>query len=154
MPSANKDRTTVSFHIDKKLYVLLKRCSAIENLPMSRIIDSVIRPYVEKYQFDTLEEWEKADELKRFLQSVEEEPEGPSEEEMIAAEAEALRTTLDKMEKARNEGKLTDEKYEYFKNHYIGELSKAEDEALENRRKKREEKIRKWQKVCKEFPIE
>ena len=58
MPSAKKDRVTVSLHLDKRLYTLLKRCSAIEEMPMSRIVDDLLQSHLEKYQYHSIEEME------------------------------------------------------------------------------------------------
>lgn len=57
MPSANKDRIRVTFHLDKKLYRLLKKCSQIEDMPMSRIIDEMLESRVGKYAFRSYEDW-------------------------------------------------------------------------------------------------
>ncbi len=34
---------------------------------MSRIIDSVLRPYVEKYQYNTIDEWEYVQEIQSMI---------------------------------------------------------------------------------------
>jgi hypothetical protein len=57
MPSANKDRITVSLHVDKDIYKLAKRWSRIEGKPISRLFDEVFAPHVEAYKYPTPEDW-------------------------------------------------------------------------------------------------
>jgi len=157
MSSANKDRTTVSFHIDKRLHGLLKRCSAIEDLPMSRIIDMVLRPYVEKYQYNTIDEWELAEEI-QSLEAQDDHKETfyyePTEEEKIKYAADQLRNSLEKLDKRKAEGKITEERYEQIKDFYLSEYDQASQGALEAAKREREAKRRKWESACKDFPLE
>ena len=51
---AHKDKIRATFYIDKRLYQLLKRCSQIEETPMSSIInDEILKDRVGIYELDT-----------------------------------------------------------------------------------------------------
>ncbi len=51
---AHKNKIRATFYIDKKLYQLLKRCSQIEEIPMSSIInDEILKKRVGVYVLET-----------------------------------------------------------------------------------------------------
>jgi uncharacterized protein (DUF1800 family) len=59
MRKAHTDKVRATFYIDKRLYQLLKRCSAIENIPMSSIInDDILEQRVGKYAHPTSKDWD------------------------------------------------------------------------------------------------
>jgi uncharacterized protein YdaL len=124
---------------------------------MSRIIDKVLRPYVEKYQYNTIDDWELAEEI-QSLEAQDEYEESlyyePTEEENIKYAAEQLRQSLEKLDKRKADGKISDEKYEQIKEYYLSEYDQASQSALEAAKREREAKRRKWESACKDFPLE
>jgi len=58
MQKEDKGRIRVTLNLDAKIYDLAKRMSKVEQKPISRIVDEALRPIVERYGFQTPEEWE------------------------------------------------------------------------------------------------
>jgi hypothetical protein len=150
MPSANKDRVTISLHLDKRIYSLLKRCSEFEKQPMSRIVDQVLEPYVIKYQYDTLEEMEIGEDHRLRDLAEEEEIERmtyePPADSHLASIAEMLSSLEGKQDAPI---RAIEEMREY----YTMKLSESEKERIQQIQEERLSESERWKKAVAKYPL-
>ncbi len=156
MPSANKDRVTISLHLDKRLYTLLKRCSAYEKEPMSRIVDKILEPYVEKYESETLEDMNDLDSIMKQERAQQEEKEyidrlddcqsGDNRLDAFARQLVGLEANRDRYNMPQ---KFIDQFEEYIKS----ETSKAEQKEIEKRKELHTKESKRWIEITKKYPL-
>lgn len=156
MPSANKDRVTISLHLDKRLYVLLKRCSDFEKEPMSRIVDRVIEPYVEKYESDTLEDMAGLDSVMKEVRARKEEEEKYESMEVVNN----TNNRLDGFARQLADFETNLEKYNMpkklflqFRDYVESETTKAEQEKVEKLKEIHKAESQRWLKITKKYPL-
>lgn len=127
---AHQDKIRATFYIDKKLYQLLKRCSQIEEIPMSSIInDDILKQRVGKYILETPDqvslyedaEMDQAEQREKELEYAEygNSPEGRRDSERhkvnsmlerkIISDADAQKKLLEIEEKYNDELKIENE---------------------------------------------
>ncbi len=150
---AHKDKIRATFYIDKKLYQLMKRCSYIEEIPMSSIInDDILKHRVGVYEIETPE-----DMWGYEAQMVEEEEKRHQELSIEAWEqsTDGKRSSqlhkIDMMLKQKiiSESEAQKQKLQAEADYQIEIKKEAEEEAL--RKKTLHEK---WVKAVAEFPID
>lgn len=150
---AHKDKIRATFYIDKKLYQLLKRCSQIEGIPMSSIInEDILQQRVGQYELPTPEHLsgyedamaERAEQRENelYYEQYEASPEGQRDSRVNAINT-MLKSGKTTDEDAKKQILIAEEKYQV-------ELKKEREE--EERRKK--EYHDKWLKAVKEIPID
>ena len=154
MKKIHTEKIRATFYIDKRLYQLLKRCSAIEGIPMSSIISNeILKERVGKYAFATPKDWEGycRFELPEIMQQLEYEaqyeyhsksPGGiyESAKSFIASQLEK-----EKITKMKADLLLKEEEKKY--------QQAIEQEQIDDEREKKELKER-WEKAVKEIPID
>lgn len=150
---AHKNKIRATFYIDKKLYQLMKRCSYIESIPMSSIInDDILKRRVGKYELDTpehvneydREEAEEAEELNQELsyEAYEKSPSGQRDSQLHKIDLKLKQKIISESE-AQKQRLEAEVKYE----------KDLEIEAAEEARRKKE-LYEKWVKAVTEIPIE
>lgn len=98
---AHKDKVRATFYIDRKLYQLLKRCSQIEEIPMSSIInDEILEQRVGVYSLDTPDhvddyEYAEAEEAESRQQELEYEVYADSPQGWRSSEKHKINTKLE-----------------------------------------------------------
>jgi hypothetical protein len=153
MRKAHKNKIRATFYIDKDLYQLLKRCSAIEGIPMSSILnDDILQQRVGEYYYPDPDhanacfpgDMEELDNKKRdlYYEHYENSAEGKRAARLLAIEKmlETNRIT----EKEAIEQKAATEKT-------FQEALKIEKEEYEKSKKELHDR---WVKAVKDFPIE
>lgn len=154
MRKIHTDKIRATFYIDKRLYQLLKRCSEIEQIPMSSIIENdILEERLGKYSYDSLKEWEDYEkhvlpeeseekENKEYWNYYTNSPEGKldSAKHLISKQ---LKEGVIKEERANNLIRQAEGKYQ--------EDMEAQIKEEEEKRKKMEER---WRKAIQKFPLE
>lgn len=154
MRKIHTDKIRATFYIDKRLYQLLKRCSEVEDIPMSSIIEKdILEKRVGQYSYNSLKEWEdyqryvlseqaEEEENKTYWEHYEKSPEGVFESAKFI------------ISKQLKEGKIKAEKAEKL----ILQAEKKYQDDLEAQLKEEEEKRKKmeerWLTAVKKFPID
>ena len=156
MPSAKKDRVTVSLHLDRRLYTLLKRCSLLEEMPMSRIVDDLLESQLAKYQYDSLERSEKEEENKIMYEAIlehEQEQDFGPDDIPVDEKVKELRRKIASLEEIEPSEKYPLEILEAWKAQLISKCTEAEKEALERLKAQRLEMMKRWKEACEKFPL-
>jgi hypothetical protein len=149
MKKIHTDKIRATFYIDKRLYQLLKRCSAIEGIPMSSIIDNdVLSARVGKYEFQSPEAWEEHDYYENLEASAREDQE---DYEAYSNSTEGLYEAAKLLIKKRlSDGAITDEQA----NRSLIEAERKYQQDLELEEIAKQQFKKRWEKAVKEIPIE
>ncbi|WP_319549328.1 hypothetical protein [Desulfogranum marinum] len=152
MKKIHEDKTRATFYIDSRMYKLLKRCSAIEGIPMSSIInDEILENRVGKYQYSSPEEAEyqkcgaerdaQENEQEEYYEAYSKTPEGQFESAKYF------------IEKQLKENSILPEEAERL----IEKASRKYEEQIEQERireeKEKENLKKKWEKAIKKYPL-
>jgi hypothetical protein len=154
MKKIHTEKIRATFYIDKRLYQLLKRCSAIEEVPMSSIIENdILEKRLEKYSYPTPEAWEGyyRFEFPEIMEQLEHEQqwEAYSKSSEGLYESEKLH-----IKKQQEQGMITKEKADSLLQAAEKKRQLAlEQEELDAEREKQKLKER-WEKAIREIPIE
>jgi hypothetical protein len=150
---AHKDKIRATFYIDKKLYQLLKRCSQIEEIPMSSIInDEILKDRVGIYELDTPDHvndylYAESQEAEKLQQELNYEAYENSADGWRNSQRHKINTMLEKKMISRDEAEKQlvelEEKYE----------AKIEEEMHEEALRKKALRDR-WIKAVAEIPID
>ena len=160
MVTAKESRVTVSLHLNKNLYTLLKRCSKIEKRPMSRIVDQLLENNLDKYQFETLEKWEAEEEHRRMLEQIEAHEEQDQEYDQdhaplpIDAIVERLKKNLESLEKLKPNQNISRGKIAAWKADILSKYKKAEQDAHKQHKERKKRRANHWRDVCRKLPLE
>lgn len=150
MPSANKDRVTMSLHLDKRVYALLKRCSAFEKQPMSRIVDQQLSLYVEKYGYDTMEESELGERYRLEELARQEEIQAMTYEPSREDELTIIANSLASLEKDK---KAPQDAIRQLREYYLENLSEAEKKRIEQIKTEQKAESDRWKEIAKQYPL-
>lgn len=159
MPSAKKDRVTISLHLDKRIYALLKRCSEFEKEPMSRIVDRVLEPHVEKYESETLEGMEGLDSVMKQVRLEREE----REEQEYYTRMESNNTSSDHLdgfarqladfETNQKRYNMPEKLIRQFRDYVKSETTKAELEKVNDLKKTHKIESQRWFTITEKYPL-
>ena len=154
MKKIHTDKVRATFYIDKRLYQLLKRCSVIEGIPMSSIIDNeILKERVGKYEFSSPEEWQGycRYELPEIMQRLE-------YEEQYEYHAKSPEGIYDSAKsyiiKQLEQEQITKEKAELLLKEAMKKYELAIEQERKNDEQEKKELKERWEKAAKEFPIE
>jgi hypothetical protein len=149
MKKIHADKIRATFYIDKRLYQLLKRCSSIEGIPMSSIIDNdILSARVGKYEFQSPEAWERHEYVTNWEASEREEQE---DYEAYASSPEGLYEAAKLLiQKKLSDAAITDEQA----TRSLIEAEKKYKQELELEEKEKQQFKERWEKAVKEIPIE
>lgn len=150
MPSANKDRVTISLHLDKRTHALLKRGSAIEKQPMSRIVDKQLSKYLEQYAYDTLEQSYQCEPHRLEELAREEEIEAMSYEPTQEDELAGLARQLSSLEE--REGAPIDA-IKQIRAYLLEGLDESELERVRQIQREQKAESERWKEIAKKFPL-
>lgn len=150
MPSANKDRFTISLHLDKRICALLKRCSAIEKIPMSRIVDQQLSPYLEKYSYDTKEESEIGESIRLMELARQKEIERLTSEPSRDSELSVLANTLSSL---ANEADAPKKAIKEMREYLMSKLDSTEIEKIKLIQKEQKAENERWKEIVKKYPL-
>lgn len=150
MPSAKKDRVTISLHLDKRIYSLLKRCSEFEKQPMSRIVDQVLEPYVIKYKYDTLEEMKIGEDYRLMELAEKEEIEEITYEAPVDSHLYSIAEMLSSLE-GKKDAPLR--AIEEMREYYTMKLSESEKERIHQIQEERLSESERWKKAVSKYPL-
>lgn len=154
MPSAKKDRVTISLHLDKRLYALLKRCSEFEKLPMSRIVDKVLEPYVEKYESATLEDMEAIDSyMKQERAEIEQQEMYDSMEEQVEDRLESLARQIHQLEENHQRHGMPKKLLDQFLDYVDSETTKSDKAQIEQLKLKGKAQSQRWLDIVEKYPL-
>jgi len=143
--------------IEKELYLLLKRCSSIEAREINDIINSLLSPYLTKYKFNSLEEWESAREIIEIENTVldfEKNDNFDPNHIPFDIQIMGLRRKLDDLDREIHNSSTPDPTLKQLRFSLVEKLNFAEAETLKKQHAKRAEKIELWKKTCEETPLE
>ncbi len=152
------DKSPLNIKLDTELSQLLKRCSAIEKRTVSDIVNSLIQPYLVKYRFDSLEEWENAREMmemEKLMTDFDKNDNFDPNHIPFDTQIIGLRRKLDDLDREiKNSGASTPStELQKLRFSLVEELSFAETEALKKQRHTRTEHSETWKKTCTEIPL-
>lgn len=154
MPSAKKDRVTISLHLNKRIYILLKRCGEFEKTPMSRIVDKVLESYVEKYESESLEDMEHLDSIMKEERAREEEL------EMYEAMDNHSENRLDNfasqisfLEKNHRNHNMPKELLDQFLTYIESQTSEEEQVEIQKLKELHEIENERWRKITEKYPL-
>lgn len=150
MPSTNKDRVTISLHLDKRTHALLKRCSAIEKQPMSRFVDKQLGLYLEKYAYDTFEESEIAEPYRLEEIARAEELEMMTYEHTRDDELSSLANNLSSLEDLTG---APVEAIQELRNYLLGGLNESEHTRITQLQKEKQAESDRWKEIAKKYPL-
>ena len=154
MRKAHTDKIRATFYIDKRLYQLLKRCSAIEGIPMSSIInDDLLEKRVGKYAYPSPKDWE--DHMYYEAGEEEQKREIEAEIEFYSNSPEGiLDSRKSYIKKQLKDSKISKEQAETL----IQEAEKKFERDIEKEKKIQEREQKeleaRWHKAIKEFPLD
>lgn len=154
MTPSQKGKIRATFYIDKRLYQLLKRCSVIEDIPMSSIInDDILQERVGKYAHPTLDDWEGYLQFEASDKAREAEFEAQIDYYTNSPEA-RFHSAKAFINKQLEEKKISEDKAERL----LKEAEKKFDSEIEEERKAQERKQKelrgRWLTAVKDYPIE
>ena len=149
MKKIHTDKIRATFYIDKRLYQLLKRCSAIEGIPLSSIINNdILEERVGKYAFPSLKDWEdhcyysaqetEQEEMEDYYEEYEKSPEGLLESKKFL------------ITKQLNEGKMT----KALAEKKIEKAQKEYEKTIELEKEKTKLHTEKWERAVIEIPLD
>lgn len=150
------DTAPALIEIEKELYQLLKRCSSIEGRPIGDIVDSLLSPYLAKFKFNSLEEWENAREMIEMKNTVVDFQKNDNfDPNHIPFDTQimGLRRKLDDLDREINNSTTPDSKLKELRFSLVEELNFAEAETLKKQLDKRAKEIEIWQKTCEKIPL-
>ena len=156
MPSAKKDRVTISLHLNNRIYILLKRCSEFEKEPMSRIVDKVLEPYVEKYESETLDGMEKLDSIMKQERAEIEEQDYFNNMDTINSEDTRLdhfARTLAEFEENQAKYNMPEELVEQYKEYVNSETTKVEQKKIQKLKELHQKESQRWLKIVNKHPL-
>lgn len=154
-----KDRSVKQFsvEIDHGLGQLLKRCSAIEGRALGEIVSAVLTPYLQKYRYATLEEWELARDTAEISKAAVELETGDGfDPNSIPFDTQILgiRRKLDDLQREIEAGDRPRPDLEQLRFTLLEDLNFAEKEALQKKQEERRVLSAIWQQKCNEIPLE
>ncbi len=150
----NGDQYTVS--VTPHLFKLLQRCSKIEMREINEIITSLLGPYLEKYTYDTLEQWEEAKEtleLQKMLGEFEVNDNFNPNEIPFNTQILGLRKKLYDIDREIETSKSTRPDLEHLKFTILEDLNYAEKEALQKQQDEHLTLSEKWKSVCSQIAL-
>lgn len=150
------DTSSPNIEIEKQLYQLLKRCSSIEGRSIDDIVNSLLSPYLAKYKFNSLEEWEDAREMIEMENTVVDFQKNDNfDPNHIPFDVQimGLRRKLDDLDREINNSVKPDPKLKELRFSFVEELNFAETETLKKQHVKRAEKVAIWKKTCEKIPL-
>lgn len=150
MTSANKDRVTISLHLDKRTHALLKRCSAFEKLPMSRIVDKQLASYLEKYSYETIEQSEKEEQYRLEEEARREETEVMTYEPTREDELTGLANSLSLLDKQKN---APQKAIQELRDYLLSNISETEKMRIEQIQKEQKAESDRWKEIAKQYPL-
>lgn len=154
MKNTADNKNIVAF--EPYLYLLLHRCSLIEERPIDELLNSILTPYLDKYSYDTLEQWEEVKEKKereRVLQDFEINDNFNPNEIPFNTQILGLRRKLDDLEREIHSNQNPRPDLEQLKFTLLEDLNYAEKEALQKHQDERLALCKKWKSVCAEIPL-
>jgi hypothetical protein len=149
-PPANID-------LDQDLSQLLKRCASIEGRTVSDIVNSLVRPYLVKYRFNSLEEWENAREMmemENVMRDFDKNDNFDPNHIPFDTQIMGLRRKLDDLDREIKNSAVPSAELQELRFSLVEELSFAEAETLKKQRDNRAEQSEIWKRICKEIPID
>ncbi len=152
MRAKHTDKIRATFYIDKELYQLLKRCSAVEEIPMSSIINNdILEERVGRYRYSCLDEWEH----ERYELQQEKEAEeffGALEEE-AASPIGKLKTRIKQVQEAIEKKKLSTAVGKVKIQELQDRLNRVVEEERAKLELKKKEFDERWKRALSEIPL-
>jgi hypothetical protein len=150
------DTTPANIEIDKELYLLLKRCSSIEAREINDIVNSLLSPYLAKYKFNSIEEWESAREMLEIESNVldfEKNDNFDPNHIPFDTQIMGLRRKLDDLDREISNSPTPDPALKELRFSLVKQLNFAEAETLKKQHDKRAEKIALWKRTCEQITL-
>jgi len=138
------------------LYVISPQISKVVAIMKNTALNSILTPYLEKYSYDTLEQWEEVKEEKereRVLQDFEINDNFNPNEIPFNTQILGLRRKLDDLEREIRSNQTPRPDLEQLKFTLLEDLNYAEKEALQKHQDERMALHEKWKSVCAEIPL-
>jgi hypothetical protein len=150
---AHKDKIRATFYIDKKLYQLLKRCSQIEEIPMSSIInDDILKERVRQYEFSTPEEWENVEYCE--MREAEDHAQDFEFEAYEASPQGKHSIRLHSIDKLLKENRISEEDAQKQRLEAERKLKEEEDKEFQEEQQRKKALQERWIKAVSELPID
>jgi len=154
MKKIHTDKIRATFYIDKRLYQLLKRCSAIEGIPMSSIIENdILQERVGKYAYPSPTDWE--DYLRSGYSIEKEEEENEKYWEWYSNSPEGMYESVKShITKQVEANKITKERAKSLLKDAEKKFRLAEEQEQKEKEQKEKELWERWKKAVNDIPIE
>ncbi len=150
------DKPSVNFKFDNDIFQLLRRCSSIEGRTIIDIVNSLVEPYLAKYRFNSLEEWESAREvmeMQNVMRDFDNNENFDPNHIPFDTQVIGLRRKLDELDREIKSSTTPDDKLQELRFSLVEQLNFAETETLKKQREKRVEQIKIWEQTCKDIPL-